>query len=69
MLFAVGAGDQVVAVDEFSTYPDEAPITDLSGFTPNLEALVGYEPDLVVSRCSWHSQPSAHHRAESGGRL
>jgi len=48
MLFAVGAGDQVVAVDEFSTYPDEAPITDLSGFTPNLEAIVGYEPDLVV---------------------
>ena len=26
----------------------EAPITDLSGFTPNLEAIVGYEPDLVV---------------------
>jgi iron complex transport system substrate-binding protein len=48
MLFAVGAGDQVVAVDEFSTYPDEAPITDLSGFTPNLEAIVGYQPDLVV---------------------
>ncbi|MDP9145016.1 MAG: ABC transporter substrate-binding protein [Actinomycetota bacterium] len=48
MLFAVGAGDQVVAVDEFSTYPAEAPITDLSGFTPNLEAIVGYEPDLVL---------------------
>ena len=48
MLFAIGAGDQVVAVDEFSTYPPEAPITDLSGFTPNLEAIVGYEPDLVV---------------------
>lgn len=48
MLFAIGAGDQVVAVDEFSTYPEEAPITDLSGFTPNLEAIVGYEPDLVV---------------------
>lgn len=48
MLFAIGAGDQVVAVDEFSTYPAEAPITDLSGFTPNLEAIVGFEPDLVV---------------------
>ena len=48
MLFAVGAGEQVVAVDEFSTYPAEAPITDLSGFTPNIEAIVGYEPDLVV---------------------
>ncbi len=48
MLFAIGAGDQVVAVDEFSTYPPEAPVTDLSGFTPNLEAIVGYEPDMVV---------------------
>lgn len=48
MLFAIGAGEQVVAVDEFSTYPPEAPITDLSGFTPNVEAILGYEPDLVV---------------------
>jgi iron complex transport system substrate-binding protein len=48
MLFAIGAGDQVVAVDEFSTYPAEAPVTDLSGFTPNLEAIIGHEPDLVV---------------------
>jgi iron complex transport system substrate-binding protein len=48
MLFAIGAGEQVVAVDEFSTYPAKAPTTDLSGFTPNLEAIVGYEPDLVV---------------------
>lgn len=48
MLFAIGAGEQVIAVDEFSTYPDEAPRTDLSGFQPNLEAIIGYEPDLVV---------------------
>lgn len=48
MLFAIGAGDQVVAVDEFSTYPEEAPITDLSGYTPNLEAILAFEPDLVV---------------------
>jgi iron complex transport system substrate-binding protein len=48
MLFAIGAGEQVVAVDEFSTYPAEAPTTDLSGFTPNIEAIVGYDPDLVV---------------------
>ena len=48
MLFAIGAGPQVVAVDEYSYYPDEAPVTDLSGFTPNLEAIVGYTPDLVV---------------------
>jgi iron complex transport system substrate-binding protein len=48
ILFAIGAGDQVVAADEFSTYPAEAPATDLSGFDPNVEAILGYEPDLVV---------------------
>jgi len=48
MLFAIDAGDLVVAVDEFSVYPEEAPITDLSGFTPDLEAILEYEPDLVV---------------------
>jgi iron complex transport system substrate-binding protein len=47
-LFAIGAGSQVVAVDEQSNYPPEAPITDLSGFTPNLEAILSYQPDLVV---------------------
>jgi iron complex transport system substrate-binding protein len=49
VLFAIGAGDLVVAADEYSTYPAEAPTTDLSGFTPNVEAIAGYDPDLVVA--------------------
>ena len=48
MLFAIDAGEQVVAVDSTSNFPPEAPITDLAAFTPNLEAIAGYEPDLVV---------------------
>lgn len=48
MLFAVGAGAQVIAVDDQSNYPAEAPKTTLSGFTPNVEAIAGYRPDLVV---------------------
>ena len=48
MLFAIGAGEQVVAVDEQSDYPPSAPVTDLSGFQPNIEAIATYEPDLVV---------------------
>ncbi len=48
-LFAVGAGDQVVAVDEQSNHPEEAPTTDLSGFEPNVEAIAEYEPDLVFA--------------------
>ena len=48
MLFAIGAGDQVEAVDDQSNYPADAPVTDLSGFEPNVEAIASYEPDLVV---------------------
>jgi iron complex transport system substrate-binding protein len=48
MLFAIGAGPQVVAADDQSDYPARAPTTDLSGYTPNIEAIAGYEPDLVV---------------------
>ena len=50
MLFAIGAGDRLVAVDEFSNFPAEAlelP-NELSGFEPNVEAIAAYEPDLVV---------------------
>jgi iron complex transport system substrate-binding protein len=49
MLFAIGAGDQVVAVDDQSNYPAEAPQTKLSGYEPNVEAIAGYDPDLVVA--------------------
>ena len=48
MLFAVGAGNQVVAVDTLSNYPRRAPRSALSGFRPNVEAIAGYRPDLVV---------------------
>ena len=48
MLFAIGAGDQVEAVDDNSNFPADVPTTDLSGFEPNIEAIAGYEPDLVV---------------------
>jgi iron complex transport system substrate-binding protein len=48
VLFAIGAGDQVVAVDEYSNHPEEAPTTDLSGYEPNVEAVAAFDPDLVV---------------------
>ena len=48
MLFAIDAGDRVVAVDSMSNYPAEAPTTDLSGYQPNVEAILGFAPDLVV---------------------
>ncbi len=47
-LFAVGAGSQVVAVDDQSSYPAQAPRSTLSGFKPNVEAIIARKPDLVV---------------------
>ena len=48
MLFAIQAGGQVVAVDDDSDYPPQAPTTKLSGYEPNVEAIAKYDPDLVV---------------------
>ncbi|MSO59231.1 MAG: ABC transporter substrate-binding protein [Ilumatobacteraceae bacterium] len=50
MLYAIGAGSQVVAVDEYSNYPAEAVAlgTKLNAFEPNIEAIAAYTPDLVI---------------------
>jgi iron complex transport system substrate-binding protein len=48
-LYAVGAGPQVVAVDQDSDYPAGVPKTGLSGLTPNTEAIAKYNPSLVVA--------------------
>lgn len=48
MLYAIGAGHQVKAVDNQSNYPPQAPRTNLSGLQPNIEAIVADKPDLVV---------------------
>jgi iron complex transport system substrate-binding protein len=48
VLYAIGAGDQVVAVDTYSDHPAGTPRTDLSGFRPNVEAIGTFRPDLVV---------------------
>jgi iron complex transport system substrate-binding protein len=50
IMFAIGAGDLLVAVDDFSNFPAEAlelP-NELSGFEPNVEAIAAFEPDLVL---------------------
>lgn len=51
-LFAIGANKQVIAVDDLSNYPATAPMTALSAFTPNVEALVTYKPDLIILNSS-----------------
>ena len=49
ILFALEAGSQVIAVDDQSNFPEDAPMTSLSGYTPNIESIAEYQPDLVVA--------------------
>lgn len=50
MLFAIGAGDMVVAADNNSNYPPEAPTeADLTSFPVNVEGIISFEPTLVVT--------------------
>lgn len=48
MLYAIGAGSQVKAVDKYSNYPPKAPMTNLDGFSASAEAIAKYKPDLVI---------------------
>ena len=49
MLFAIGAGDKVVAVDNFSNYPAEtSALEKVDAYQPNVEAISGLSPDLVI---------------------
>lgn len=52
ILFAIGAGDQVVGRDEYSIYPEEAiEVTSVGAMWEELpaEAILALEPDLVVA--------------------
>jgi iron complex transport system substrate-binding protein len=53
ILFAVGAGQQVVGVTTYCNYPSEAGKCDkVGGFTPksiSIERIVGLRPDLVLT--------------------
>ena len=50
ILFAVGAGNLVVGVDDYSDYPAEAAnLTKVGSFELNVEAILSLKPDLVVS--------------------
>ncbi len=50
MLYAIGAGPQVKAVDKYSDYPPSAPHSNLDGIQLNVEAITTYKPDLVITQ-------------------
>jgi iron complex transport system substrate-binding protein len=51
ILFALGLGEKVVGVSDFSDYPEAAQEIDKIGnaFSPSLEKIVELEPDLVLT--------------------
>ena len=51
IVFALGLGERVVGVDDFSDYPAEAQDLPKVGnaFAPSIESLVGLAPDLVLT--------------------
>lgn len=50
MLYALGAQDQIVAVDNYSNYPQEAAdfATKIDAFEPSVEAIAELEPTVVL---------------------
>jgi len=52
IVFAIGQGDKVVGISEFTTYPPEALSRPVCGgfFNPNLERILSLRPDLIITQ-------------------
>jgi iron complex transport system substrate-binding protein len=48
IFYAIGAGSQILAVDDYSNYPANAPVSEISAFEPSVEAILAKKPDLVL---------------------
>jgi iron complex transport system substrate-binding protein len=61
ILFALGAGSRVVGRSDFDLWPDSARLIPAlgQGLQPNVEAVLGTQPDLVVLYASQDNRPAA----------
>jgi len=66
MLFAIGAGPQVIAVSSFDLYPPQVKMLPRVGalLDPDLERILSLRPDLVVV---YHSQADLRRQLERAG--
>ena len=59
ILYAIGAGDQIAAVSQFTDYPPEAAdkpvVGGFDGKTLSIETILSYEPDLVYLTEGMHN--------------
>ncbi len=57
IMYAIGAGEKVAGVDNYSNYPEEAGQKPKIGdMELNMEALLALEPDLVLASSSMNAQ-------------
>ncbi|MDR2633461.1 MAG: ABC transporter substrate-binding protein [Treponema sp.] len=60
ILFAIGAGDQVVGLTEYCNYPPETAsrtkVGGFSGITVNMETLARLKPDMVIISAFMHGR-------------
>ena len=70
ILFAMGAGPLLVGRSEFDKWPDAAlAVPDLGpGLRPNVEALLGARPDLVILYASDDNRAAARRLRDAGIR-
>lgn len=70
ILFAMGAGPLLVGRSEFDKWPDAAlAVPDLGpGLRPNVEALLGARPDLVILYASEDNRAAARRLRDAGIR-
>ena len=68
LIFALGAGDRLVGRTHWDLYPAEAiKVPDLgSGLRPNVEAVLGARPDLVVLYASKDNRAAASELRAAG---
>jgi iron complex transport system substrate-binding protein len=60
MLYAIGAGDQVIGTDLTSNYPPQAEATPkLDAFNFNVEEVVALDPDLVILAFDFQGEVNA----------
>ncbi len=61
IVFALGAGDRVVATTDFDDYPPEAvALPDVASYTAvDVEKIVGLETDLVIAGGNFFNDPAA----------
>jgi iron complex transport system substrate-binding protein len=68
ILFAVGAGGNIVGVAEYSDYPPEASKLPLVGtyIKPNIERIISLRPDLVIATADGEKKAEIRRLADLG---